>query len=197
VPAPLPLVTLQHAASTLGISPARLRRWSDEGRIDAVRTPGGHRRFALEAVRLLAAERGSRPVVTPLEPPAAKLPLLAHCLRERGTELAATAAAGLYRGGPAGWFAGEDAAAAGAEWLRALAHGCDSGDYRGALHASDVFMRRGQLQAVSLLERHSFLERFGHVSLQALTQTGVAQGELTAVRQLFVACQQAHLDGRS
>ena len=68
VPAPLPLVTLQHAASTLGISPARLRRWSDEGRIEAVRTPGGHRRFALEAVRLLAAERGSRPVVRPLEP---------------------------------------------------------------------------------------------------------------------------------
>ena len=58
-------------------------------------------------------------------------------------------------------------------------------------------MRRGQLQAVSLLERHSFLERFGHASVQALTQTGVAQAELTAVRQLFVACQQAHLDGRS
>jgi excisionase family DNA binding protein len=197
VPAPLPLVTLQHAASTLGISPARLRRWSDEGRIQAVRTPGGHRRFALEAVRLLAAERGSRPVVAPLEPPAATLPLLARCLRERGAELTATAAAGLYRGGTAGWFAGEDAAAAGAEWLRALARGCDSGDYRGALHASDVFMRRGQLQAVGLLERHSFLERFGHAAMQALTQTGVAQEEVTAVRQLFVACQQAHLDGRS
>jgi putative two-component system response regulator len=195
--APLPLVTLQHAASTLGISPARLRRWSDEGRIEAVRTPGGHRRFALDAVRLLAAERGSRPVVSPLAPPAVKLPLLAQCLRERGSELTATAAASLYRGGPSGWFAGEDAAAAGAEWLRALARGCDSGDYRGALHASDVFMRRGQLQAVSLLERHSFLERFGHASLQALTQTGVAQGELTAARQVFVACQQAHLDGRS
>jgi putative two-component system response regulator len=194
---PVPLVTLQHAASTLGISPARLRRWSDEGRIEAVRTPGGHRRFAVEAVRLLAAERGSRPVVRPLEPPTAKLPTLAQCLRERGTELAEAAAADLYRGGPSGWFAGEDAAAAGAEWLRALAHGCDSGDYRGALHASDVFMRRGQLQAVSLLERHSFLERFGRASLQALTQTGVAQGELTASRQVFVACQQAHLDRHS
>jgi putative two-component system response regulator len=197
VPVPHPLVTLQHAASTLGISPAQLRRWSDDGRIEAVRTPGGHRRFSLEAVRLLAAERGSRPVVSPLEPPAARLPLLARCLRERGSELTATTAAALYRGGPAGWFAGEDAAAAGAEWLRALAHGCDSGDYRGALHASDIFMRRGQLQAVSLLERHCFLERFGYASLQALTQTGVAQGEMAAVRQVFVACQQAHLDGRS
>jgi putative two-component system response regulator len=195
VAAPVPLVTLQHAALTLGISPARLRRWSDEGRIEAVRTPGGHRRFALEAVRRLAAEHGSRPVVRPLDPPAAKLPMLAQCLRERGDELTAAAAAGLYRGGPSGWFAGEDAAAAGPEWLRALAQGCDSGDYRGALHASEVFMRRGQLQAVSLLERHSFLERFGHASLQALTQTGVAQSELAAGRQLFVACQQAHLDG--
>jgi hypothetical protein len=135
--------------------------------------------------------------VSPLEPPAAKLPLLARCLQERGTELTATAAASLYRGGPTGWFAAEAAAAAKAEWLRALAQGCDSGDYRDALHASDVFMRRGQMQAVSLLERHCFLERFGHASLQALTQTGVAQRELTGVRQLFVACQQAHLDGRS
>jgi putative two-component system response regulator len=195
VAAPLPLVTLQHAAATLGISPARLRRWSDEGRIEAVRTPGGHRRFALEAVRLLAAQRGSRPVVRPLDPPAAMLPLLAGCLRERGTELTLAAAGGLYRGGPSGWFAGEDAAAAGAEWLRALANGCENGNYHGALHASDVFMRRAQLQAVSLLERHSFLERFGHASLQALTQTGAAQRELALGRQLFVACQQAHLDG--
>ena len=39
------LVTLQEAAGTLGVTQSRLRRWSDEGRIEAVRTAGGHRRF--------------------------------------------------------------------------------------------------------------------------------------------------------
>ena len=46
---------------TLAISPSRLRRWADEGRIASVRTAGGHRRFSLAAVRRLAAESGVRP----------------------------------------------------------------------------------------------------------------------------------------
>jgi hypothetical protein len=56
-------------------------------------------------------------------------------------------------------------------------------------------MRRGRVQAASLLERHNFFERFGHASLKALSQADVAQSELTAARRLFVALQQAHLAG--
>ena len=63
-------ITLQAAAATLAISPSRLRRWADEGRIPSVRTAGGHRRFSLAAVRRLAAESGVRPTVRPVEPPA-------------------------------------------------------------------------------------------------------------------------------
>jgi excisionase family DNA binding protein len=63
-------ITLQAAAATLSISPSRLRRWADDGRIPSVRTAGGHRRFSLAAVRRLAAERGVRPTVRPVEPPA-------------------------------------------------------------------------------------------------------------------------------
>ena len=33
------------AARVLGVHAASLKRWSDQGRIDCVRTPGGHRRF--------------------------------------------------------------------------------------------------------------------------------------------------------
>jgi putative two-component system response regulator len=196
-PAPGALMTLQHAASTLGISPARLRRWSDEGRIPAVRTTGGHRRFALDAVRRLATERGIRPVVRPLAPPTAKLAMLAQCLRERGPELADAAAETLYHGGKPGWFAGDDASSARREWLRELARDCDSGHYRSALHASDVFLRRAEQQAASLLERYGFLERFAHATLRALSQMDVPQAELAAGRRLFGAIQQAHLDGRS
>ncbi len=45
-------LTLREASELLGIHPSTLRRWSDDGKIPFVRTPGGHRRFhrrALEA----------------------------------------------------------------------------------------------------------------------------------------------------
>lgn len=198
-PAPdsnITLVSLQQAAEALGVSPARVRRWSDDGRIETHRTPGGHRRFPLEAVRRLTAERGTQAAVHPLRPPTEPLPALASCLRERGPEMAAAAATALYRGGPAGWFAGEDAASARDEWLRELARSCDSGRFDAALHASDVFMRRGQTHAAKLLERHRFLERFAHETLRALSLAGDGRHEAAAVRRLFVALEQAHLDGR-
>jgi hypothetical protein len=127
----------------------------------------------------------------------AKLPELARCVRERGAELATAAVISLYRGGPSGWFAGEDASPAQSQWLLELARACDTGDYGGALHASDVFMQRAQSHAASLLERHNFLDRFGHASLQAMSQAGIAQPELAPGRRLFLALQQAHLDGRA
>ena len=68
LPVPAPedkQITLQAAAATLAITPSRLRRWADEGRIPSVRTAGGHRRFSLAAVRRLAAESGVRPTVRP------------------------------------------------------------------------------------------------------------------------------------
>ena len=37
--------TLGQAAKYLGISESTLRKWTDEGRIQAFSTPGGHRRF--------------------------------------------------------------------------------------------------------------------------------------------------------
>ncbi|MGD2105785.1 MAG: helix-turn-helix domain-containing protein, partial [Anaerolineae bacterium] len=38
-------LSLSQAARILGIHPTTLRRWSDEGAIRCLRTPGGHRRF--------------------------------------------------------------------------------------------------------------------------------------------------------
>src|SRR5436190_1146503 len=48
------LLSLQRASEMLGVHPATLRSWADQGKIKSVRTPGGHRRFALEDVRALA-----------------------------------------------------------------------------------------------------------------------------------------------
>ncbi len=41
----------------LGVDPDTLRRWADEGRVDAFATPGGHRRFARRSLARLAAAR--------------------------------------------------------------------------------------------------------------------------------------------
>lgn len=47
------LLTLKDASEQLGVHPVTLRRWSESGKIEVVRTPGGHRRFpASEVARL-------------------------------------------------------------------------------------------------------------------------------------------------
>jgi len=43
-------LTVRDACELLGVSPATLRRWSDNGEIRAFTTPGGHRRFSRAAV---------------------------------------------------------------------------------------------------------------------------------------------------
>jgi glutamyl-tRNA reductase len=43
-------LTLSEACALVGVSPATLRRWSDNGDIRSFTTPGGHRRFARSAI---------------------------------------------------------------------------------------------------------------------------------------------------
>lgn len=44
------LLTSTDVAALLGVSSGTVKRWSDSGRLECVRTAGRHRRFALEAV---------------------------------------------------------------------------------------------------------------------------------------------------
>jgi excisionase family DNA binding protein len=50
-------LSLGPAARLVGVDPDTLRRWSDEGRVDAYLTPGGHRRFDRAALERLVATR--------------------------------------------------------------------------------------------------------------------------------------------
>jgi excisionase family DNA binding protein len=189
-------ITLQAAAATLAISPSRLRRWADEGRIPSVRTAGGHRRFSLAAVRRLAAESGVRPAVRPVEPPEAPLPVLAENLRAHGRRLAAAAATAIYREGAPGWFASEPAVDHLLDWIVDLGASCESGLYTGALEGTASLMWRAQTHAASLLERHAFLERFGQVCVRTLVRTGAEREEIAGTRRLFASLQQALLEAR-
>ena len=75
-------VTLGEAAEALGISTSTVRRWADTGRIQVVRTSGGHRRFPASELRRLAAEAAttSKPEVRPTALPAEPLPGLYELL---------------------------------------------------------------------------------------------------------------------
>lgn len=48
-------LTLRDASVQLGISPATLRYWADQGKVQTLRTPGGHRRFNRAEMRSMAS----------------------------------------------------------------------------------------------------------------------------------------------
>ena len=66
-------LTLGHAAAYLGVAPHTVRKWSDQGRLPALITPGGHRRFReqdLEAFIRSSTQTStpsSRPLVLVIE----------------------------------------------------------------------------------------------------------------------------------
>ena len=55
-------VTPKLAAKILGVHVSSLRRWESEGKLKAIRTPGGQRRYDLEEVK--KAEGQPKPIVT-------------------------------------------------------------------------------------------------------------------------------------
>ncbi|MDP2919694.1 MAG: helix-turn-helix domain-containing protein [Dehalococcoidia bacterium] len=65
------LLSIGEASKTLGVSEAALRQWTDDGKIKAFVTPGGHRRYSTtELKRFLSAHQktlGLKDVVTEIE----------------------------------------------------------------------------------------------------------------------------------
>jgi excisionase family DNA binding protein len=53
-------LSLGPASRLLGVDPDTLRRWADEGRVEAYITPGRHRRFERRTIDRLAASRRAR-----------------------------------------------------------------------------------------------------------------------------------------
>ena len=190
-------VTLSHAAEALGISPSTLRRWADAGRIDFVRTSGGHRRFpAREVLRLKS--HGADPSaarVRPIAPPTRPLPALARLVAGSGVELAGDAAAALYGRGPGGWFGSEEAEAHLHRWVHTVALACLSGAGRQAVSASLAMLHRSELAGASLLERYLFVENVGNACRRALQEQPDTRGEAAAAHRLFRSISQSLIDG--
>lgn len=58
---PAACLALGEASRLLGVDPDTLRRWADEGRVQAFTTPGGHRRFERRTLERLIASRRTGP----------------------------------------------------------------------------------------------------------------------------------------
>jgi excisionase family DNA binding protein len=58
---PAACLALGEASRLLGVDPDTLRRWADEGRVQAFTTPGGHRRFERRTLERLMASRRTGP----------------------------------------------------------------------------------------------------------------------------------------
>jgi excisionase family DNA binding protein len=188
-------LSLQVAAAMLVISPSRLRRWADIGRIETIRTAGGHRRFPFEAVRRLADERGVRATVRPLAPPSTPLPLLARCLRARGREITLSAAAAVYRHDAPGWFASPEAAPVLLQWSEGLTEGCARGEYSPALAALQDLMELATAEGATLLECHTYLQRFAQLAMNTLVRASAKPEEMADARRLLTSLQEAQLSG--
>ncbi len=62
-----PWLSLGEASRILGITPATLRRWADQGHVATFVTPGGHRRFPRTVIEgLVPQHRSRRPVLAGL-----------------------------------------------------------------------------------------------------------------------------------
>jgi excisionase family DNA binding protein len=59
-------LSLGPAARLLGVDPDTLRRWSDEGRVEAFTTPGGHRRFDRSEIERLLEVRHPGAAIPPV-----------------------------------------------------------------------------------------------------------------------------------
>lgn len=56
-----PLVSISEASQILGVSEASLRQWTDEGKIKAFITPGGHRRYSKPELKKFMNSQGKAP----------------------------------------------------------------------------------------------------------------------------------------
>jgi diguanylate cyclase (GGDEF)-like protein/excisionase family DNA binding protein len=194
-----PTVTLGEAIEVLGVSASTLRRWADAGRLRTVRTRGGHRRFPVADVRRLsaAAASGEPPALRCPALPAEPIPALEQLLADAAGSVLATAAAGLYERRRPGWFAGDSAREQLGTWSDGVRAGARRGNYATALEATRRLLSHADYAGATLLERHTFLERFGDAVLRAMHERGASHGELVDARRLTLHLRRLALSAAS
>ena len=187
-------VTMREAADALGVSASTVRRWAEDGRLEAIRTTGGHRRFRVDEVRRLrpaGLSNGSR--VRGVQLPERALPRTAAFLRERSATIVDAGLKATYetRGG---WFAQDEGRPYVEHWLRTLSEALDSGQYAAAIEATAALTRRARLGGATTVERVTFLDRSCAALLRLLSETALTRDELPPARRICAALRHRVLE---
>jgi PAS domain S-box-containing protein/excisionase family DNA binding protein len=182
-------ITLRGAADLVGVSVSTLRRWIDDGRVEAVRTHGGHRRVRVDDVRRLIASGvpRPRPVLRRATPVPDGVPVLAEALVRTGSALIDQAIQATYVAPDLGWFATPAARGATVRWLAALAAAAAGGPVARADTELGELLGEAERAGTSLLERHAFVEAVGQAALRAVARETVAPADHLAARRLLRA----------
>jgi excisionase family DNA binding protein len=162
-------VSVHGAAQALNVSASTVRRWADEGRLPSRRTAGGHRRFLAADVAQLRTEIFSEHAAVRLPPlPAEADPDVSRLLRERGPEILSRSITATYETTFPGWFGHTRVRPMLEAWMRELAEGFATGDFKRASDATADLFRHAQVAGAGALERWMFLDRFCGSAVRAL-----------------------------
>jgi excisionase family DNA binding protein len=179
-------MTLGEATRTLSVSASTVRRWTDGGRIRAVRTAGGHRRLVRADVERLRHDklRGKAPV-REVPWPDGVLPATAELLGGVGERLTQVAARRLYEGDAGGWFRSAQAGPPLGAWIDALRAAAVSGDYPPTAAATTRLVRQALTAGATLQECHLFIETVAAVALRGLAERRAPDAEVVSTRRLL------------
>ncbi len=151
-------IRLGVAAERLGVSVSTVRRWSDRGRVTAVRTEGGHRRIRLADIEREHQRLFPGPTVRTPRDPISALPTVGAVILERTTLLHELTLRSTYAGDDLGWFGTAEGAAELDQWFTELADGLRGGDFESVTAATAVFLVRARSGGADLLERVALLD---------------------------------------
>jgi len=188
-------VTPGVAARALGVSISTVRRWVDEGRLQASRTAGGHRRIAEAELRRFGSSLTRPTRLTPPSLPQHPLPALALVLGRRGDALLTEAARISYEDHASGWFGQERSRSCLQVWVRRVARAAHAGAPQDALDATSDMFAQARTGA-GLEECHVFVDRFSALALRALAPLdgrskalSDAHALLAAMRRMLLASE--------
>ncbi|WP_205699226.1 EAL domain-containing protein [Conexibacter sp. SYSU D00693] len=188
-------ITLGEAAVRLGVSDNTARRWADQGRLPAVRTAGGHRRFRASDVAQLADGGAPGAQLRAPRPPESALPALAAALVERRDRLVELAVRSAFEHGQgAGWYVTDAGSRALQTWVEQVAVAAGAGDFALVREATRQHRRIARFAGTRLVETATVLEALCQVMRPVLLDVAGGEAEAAGLARLAALVRRGVLE---